>query len=142
MTAHVERAERSSLKKSLRERQWKGVAASCPSSLTFWHSATILSFLDSRYVERAEPALRCFDKLPRNNLLLNPNLSQPRNLMIQQNLLSIAKQTNAETPFIVIDLQRIKEYPAKGFQIEQDILANVWDAFEFLVSAGYTKSLI
>lgn len=40
---------------------------------------------------------------------------------------------------MVGDLQRIKEYPAKGFQIEQDIPAEVWEAYEHLVALGYTK---
>lgn len=40
------------------------------------------------------------------------------------------------------DLQRIKEYPAKGFQIEQDIPDDVWEAYETLVSLGYTDYLI
>lgn len=43
---------------------------------------------------------------------------------------------------MVGDLQRIKEYPAKGFQIEQDIPADVWDAYTYLVSLGYTKFLL
>jgi len=40
------------------------------------------------------------------------------------------------------DLQRIKVYPKKGFQIEQKIPADVWDAFNKLVALGYTKHLI
>lgn len=40
------------------------------------------------------------------------------------------------------DLQRIKEYPAKGFQIYQEIPAEVWDAFEKLCSMGFTRFLI
>ena len=43
---------------------------------------------------------------------------------------------------MVGDLQRIKEYPKKGFQIEQDIPATVWHAYETLVAAGYTKHLL
>jgi uncharacterized SAM-binding protein YcdF (DUF218 family) len=43
---------------------------------------------------------------------------------------------------MVGDLERIKKYPARGFQIEQDIPAEVWTAFEKLVSAGYTQHLI
>lgn len=35
------------------------------------------------------------------------------------------------------DLQRIRTYPAKGFQIEQHIPDDVWSAFEELVSLGY-----
>ncbi len=43
---------------------------------------------------------------------------------------------------LVSDLQRIKEYPAKGFQIPQDIPAEVWSAYEKLVELGYTKYLV
>lgn len=43
---------------------------------------------------------------------------------------------------MVGDLQRIKLYPAKGFQIEQDIPSSVWTAYEALVAAGYDKHLI
>jgi uncharacterized SAM-binding protein YcdF (DUF218 family) len=43
---------------------------------------------------------------------------------------------------MVGDLQRIKVYPARGFQIEQDIPDEVWEAFEALVHAGYDKYLI
>ena len=43
---------------------------------------------------------------------------------------------------MVGDLQRIKEYPAKGFQIEQEIPDEVWDAYNVLVGLGYTKMLL
>lgn len=43
---------------------------------------------------------------------------------------------------MVGDVQRIKEYPAKGFTIPQGIPAKVWDAYEQLVVAGYDKQLI
>ena len=43
---------------------------------------------------------------------------------------------------MVGDLQRIKLYPARGFQIAQDIPDEVWRAFEALVRAGYDKYLI
>jgi len=43
---------------------------------------------------------------------------------------------------MVGDLQRIKLYPARGFQIPQEIPAEVWEAFEGLVRAGYDKYLI
>jgi uncharacterized SAM-binding protein YcdF (DUF218 family) len=43
---------------------------------------------------------------------------------------------------MVGDLQRVKIYPEKGFQIPQDIPADVWSAFEALVEAGYTRHLI
>lgn len=40
------------------------------------------------------------------------------------------------------DLQRIREYPAKGFQIHQDIPDDVWKAFERLVALGFDGHLI
>ena len=43
---------------------------------------------------------------------------------------------------LVGDLQRIKEYPARGFQIEQEIPEAVWAAYEYLVELGYTNRLI
>ena len=43
---------------------------------------------------------------------------------------------------MVGDLQRIKLYPALGYQIAQDIPDDVWSAFEGLVRAGYDKYLI
>lgn len=43
---------------------------------------------------------------------------------------------------MVGDLQRIKEYPAKGFQIEQNIPDDVWKAYEYLVGEGYTNCLL
>ena len=43
---------------------------------------------------------------------------------------------------MVGDLQRIKLYPAKGFQIQQEIPCEIWAAYEELVAAGYDKHLI
>jgi uncharacterized SAM-binding protein YcdF (DUF218 family) len=43
---------------------------------------------------------------------------------------------------MVGDLQRVKEYPARGFQIPQEIPDDVWEAFEALVAAGYDRHLI
>jgi len=43
---------------------------------------------------------------------------------------------------MVGDLQRIKLYPARGFQIAQEIPDDVWRAYECLVRAGYDKYLI
>ncbi len=43
---------------------------------------------------------------------------------------------------IVGDLQRIRLYPGRGFQIPQEIPAPVWAAYEALVAAGYTDYLI
>ena len=42
---------------------------------------------------------------------------------------------------MVGDLQRIKIYPEKGFQVYQEIPANIWDAYEKLIALGYDKQL-
>lgn len=52
----------------------------------------------------------------------------------------ISKETTING--LIGDLQRIKIYPEKGFQIFQDIPPNVMDAFNQLVSLGYNKTLI
>jgi uncharacterized SAM-binding protein YcdF (DUF218 family) len=43
---------------------------------------------------------------------------------------------------MVGDLQRIRIYPSRGFQIEQEIPDDVWRAFERLVELGYDRHLI
>ncbi|CAN5328484.1 YdcF family protein [soil metagenome] len=43
---------------------------------------------------------------------------------------------------MVGDLQRIREYPKLGYQIEQEMPDGVWQAYETLVAAGYNKYLI
>jgi uncharacterized SAM-binding protein YcdF (DUF218 family) len=43
---------------------------------------------------------------------------------------------------MVGDLQRIRVYPAKGFQISQEIPDEVWAAYEELVGLGYDKHLV
>lgn len=43
---------------------------------------------------------------------------------------------------MVGDLQRIRLYPERGFQIPQEIPEDVWAAYEELVAAGYDKHLI
>lgn len=40
------------------------------------------------------------------------------------------------------DLQRIRLYPAKGFQIYQEIPEQVWEAYEKLREKGYTSHLM
>jgi uncharacterized SAM-binding protein YcdF (DUF218 family) len=43
---------------------------------------------------------------------------------------------------MVGDLQRIKMYPEKGYQIYQEIPAGVWAAYKELVKAGFDKHLV
>lgn len=40
------------------------------------------------------------------------------------------------------DLQRIKVYPAKGFQIEQHIPDEVWQSYEKLVNSGFDSHIM
>ena len=40
------------------------------------------------------------------------------------------------------DLQRIKLYPEKGFQVYQEIPDDVWAAYEELVAMGFDKQLV
>jgi uncharacterized SAM-binding protein YcdF (DUF218 family) len=60
----------------------------------------------------------------------------------------VAKYTNrslsaADVVGIMVgDLQRIKIYPARGWQIAQEIPDEVWSAYEELVRAGYDKYLV
>ena len=42
---------------------------------------------------------------------------------------------------MVGDLQRIKIYPEKGFQIYQEIPVDVWNAYEKLVALGFDKHI-
>ena len=51
--------------------------------------------------------------------------------------------STAEVVSIMVgDLQRVKLYGENGFQIPQEIPADVWDAFEALVAAGYDSRLV
>jgi len=60
----------------------------------------------------------------------------------------LEKYSNANLPvdevvsIMVGDLQRVKLYAEKGFQIPQDIPPDVWAAFEALVAAGYDSRLV
>jgi len=58
---------------------------------------------------------------------------------------SYANETLSTADVISImvgDLQRIRLYPEKGFQIPQEIPGDVWEAYEELVRAGYDTRLV
>lgn len=63
-------------------------------------------------------------------------------------LLSFEDYPNEEMPMdsviniMVGDLQRIMEYPAKGFQIPQEVPEDVLAAYKELIDAGYHRHLI
>lgn len=62
--------------------------------------------------------------------------------------ISFADYPNAEISqqevinIMIGDLQRIKIYPKKGFQIYQEIPEDIWDAFNRLKQKGYTDHLM
>jgi uncharacterized SAM-binding protein YcdF (DUF218 family) len=43
---------------------------------------------------------------------------------------------------LVGDLQQVIEYPKRGFAFEQDVPGNVYDAYEFLLRAGFDTRLL
>lgn len=71
-----------------------------------------------------------------------------KKLSVTSPQISFEKYHNDEIPLekviniMVGDLQRIKIYPEKGFQIFQEIPNDVWSAYEQLVSLGYDKHLV
>jgi uncharacterized SAM-binding protein YcdF (DUF218 family) len=80
--------------------------------------ATFLNFWPGKRVIVSSPPIRFADY---------PTANLPKDLVIS---------------IMVGDLQRIREYPAKGFQIAQEIPEKVWQAYERLVAMGYTRHLI
>jgi uncharacterized SAM-binding protein YcdF (DUF218 family) len=91
------------------------------------------------YMERRSYAT--FRKLwPEKDVLV----TSPK-VALEEYLRSYSHETLTSDDVISImvgDLQRIRLYPARGFQIPQDIPDDVRDAFEELVAAGYDKHLI
>lgn len=71
-----------------------------------------------------------------------------KKLLVTSPQISFEEYSNEEIPMekviniMVGDLQRIKEYPAKGFQVYQEIPDDVWNAFEKLVALGFDKHLM
>jgi uncharacterized SAM-binding protein YcdF (DUF218 family) len=73
---------------------------------------------------------------------------EPVELMVTSPPLSFDDYPNAEVPLehvihiMVGDMQRIRVYAEKGFQVPQDIPDEVWQAYEGLVARGFTEHLI
>jgi len=71
-----------------------------------------------------------------------------KELLVTSPLLSFEEYPSNEIPLerviniMVGDLQRIKIYPEKGFQIPQKIPADVWRAWERLVEMGFDGHLV
>jgi len=70
-----------------------------------------------------------------------------KELLVTSPQLSFEEYPNQEIPLervidiMVGDLQRIKIYPSKGFQIYQEIPDEIWKAYERLIAAGFDKHL-
>lgn len=80
--------------------------------------ATFQNFWPGKRVLAASPPISFADY---------PTADLPRDLVIN---------------IMVGDLQRISRYPSLGFQIAQEVPAEVWQAFEQLVTLGYDRHLI
>jgi uncharacterized SAM-binding protein YcdF (DUF218 family) len=59
-----------------------------------------------------------------------------------ENYLNDAITFDMTVNLMVGDLQRIKIYAEKGFQIEQNIPDDVWESYEFLKNKGFNKYVI
>lgn len=71
-----------------------------------------------------------------------------KRFVVTSPLIAFEAYPTAEIPLeqviniMVGDLQRIKIYPGKGFQVYQEIPGTVWQAYERLVELGFDKQLI
>lgn len=109
----------------------------CTQALLREHGITLRKVIavQKPYMER-----RTFATIRRQWPELEVQVTSPR--------LSLADYPNEDIPrerlihIMVGDLQRIRDYPAKGFMIPQSIPDDVSEAFETLIDAGYTGHLI
>ncbi|HEU5365950.1 MAG TPA: YdcF family protein [Hanamia sp.] len=71
-----------------------------------------------------------------------------KELLVTSPQISFEKYPTEEIPLervihiMVGDLQRIKLYPQKGFQVYQEIPPEIWDAYERLIKLGFDKHLM
>lgn len=71
-----------------------------------------------------------------------------KDLLVTSPQVTFQEYPNDEIPLerviniMVGDLQRIRLYPAKGFQVYQEIPAEIWDAYERLVQLGFDEHLV
>ncbi len=71
-----------------------------------------------------------------------------KELMVTSPQIPFEEYTTPDIPIdflieiMVGDLQRIKLYAEKGFQISQEVPEHVWKAYEQLVTLGYDKQLM
>jgi uncharacterized SAM-binding protein YcdF (DUF218 family) len=71
-----------------------------------------------------------------------------KNLLVTSPQIPFEEYATDEIPLervihiMVGDLQRIRLYPAKGFQVYQEIPVEIWDAYEQLVQLGFDQHLV
>ncbi len=71
-----------------------------------------------------------------------------KNLLVTSPQIPFDKYATDDIPLdkviniMVGDLQRIQLYPAKGFQVYQEIPPEVWNAYERLIQLGFDKHLV
>jgi uncharacterized SAM-binding protein YcdF (DUF218 family) len=71
-----------------------------------------------------------------------------KKLMVTSPQISFEEYPNEEIPLERViyimagDLQRIKVYPEKGFQVYQQIPEEVWNAYQMLISLGFDQHLM
>jgi uncharacterized SAM-binding protein YcdF (DUF218 family) len=71
-----------------------------------------------------------------------------KKLIVTSPQISFEEYPTAEIPMerviniMVGDLQRIRIYPARGFQVPQDIPEEVWNACQRLIDWGFDKHLV
>jgi len=71
-----------------------------------------------------------------------------KKLVVTSPQIAFEEYPNEEIPLdrviniMVGDMQRIKIYPQKGFQVYMEIPGDAWDAYERLVASGYDKHLM
>ncbi|MBI3631167.1 MAG: YdcF family protein [Candidatus Sungbacteria bacterium] len=91
------------------------------------------------YMERR--AYATFRKLwPEKNMIVTSPQIPMRDYVLNHSNKNLSEHDIIS--IMVGDLQRVRVYPEKGFQIYQEIPSDVWKAYEALVSLGYTKYLL
>jgi uncharacterized SAM-binding protein YcdF (DUF218 family) len=71
-----------------------------------------------------------------------------KKLIVTSPLLSFEEYPNEEIPLekvihiMVGDLQRIRIYPEKGFQVAQEIPEDVWQAYNRLIELGFDQHMV
>ena len=91
------------------------------------------------YMERRTYATFCKQWPGKDLLVTSPKVALDEYLSHYSNE---ALSADDVISIMVGDLQRIREYPGRGYQIPQEIPADVWDAYEALVKAGYDRHLL